>query len=129
MCHCTLLNCLSAPVILFKFSNISHFFICSSIAIRSGLLLVCVAFPSLIAFVTSLLTISVLHLLNASSLMESGSGLSGDPKTIIFFLLFCIPVSSISLAFSEFWITLSTFVFLPVTVDHFCLLCHNPTVF
>ena len=55
-----------------------------------------------------------------SSLLVSGSGLSdaGSPKTIIFFLLFCLSLSSISLSFSDFWITSSTFVLVPVIVDH-----------
>ena len=104
----TLLNGLSASLILFKFRNISHFFVSSSIAISNGLSLFSVAFPNLTALLTSLLVISILQMFlhsptifwisssllvsgsGSSSLLVSGSGLSdsGSPKTIIFFLLF-----------------------------------------
>ena len=125
MCH---LNGLSASLILFKFRNISHFFVSSSIAISNGLSLFSVAFPNLTALLTSLLVISILQMFLhsptifwiSSSLLVSGLGLSdsGSPKTIIFFLLFCHSLSSISLSFSDFWITSSTFVLVPVVVDH-----------
>ena len=36
--------------ILFKFKNISHFFVSSFIVISSGLSLFCVAFPNLMSF-------------------------------------------------------------------------------
>ena len=124
----TLLNGLSAYLILFKFRNISHFFVSSSIAISNGVSLFSVAFPNLTALLTSLLAISILQMFLhsptifwiSSSLLVSGSGLShsGSPKTIIFFLLFCLLVLSISLSFSEFSITSSTFVLVSVIVDH-----------
>ena len=119
----TLLNGLTASLILFKFRITSHFFVSSSIAISIGLSLFCVAFPNLTAFLTSLLVISIFQMFLHSpaifwifsSLLVSGSGLSdsGSPKTIIFFLLFCLSLSSISLSFSDFWISSSTFVLLP----------------
>ena len=121
----TLLNGLTASLILFKFRNTSHFFVSSSIAISIGLSLFYVAFPNLTAFLTSLLVISIFQMFLhspaifwiSSSLLVSGSGLSdsGSPKTIIFFLLFCLSLSSISLSFSDFWISSSTFVLVPVS--------------
>ena len=58
----TLLNGLSASLILFKFRNISHFFVSLSIVISSGLSLFCIAFPNLTAFLTSLLVMSILQM-------------------------------------------------------------------
>ena len=89
----TLLNGLSASLILFKFRNISHFFVSSSIAISSSLSLFCVAFPDLTAFITFLLVISILQMFLhsptifwiSSCLLVSGLDLSdsGSPKTDI----------------------------------------------
>ena len=39
-------------------------------------------------------------------------------QKLLFFLLFCISLSSIPLSFSALWTTFSTFVFVPVIVDH-----------
>ena len=103
----TSLNGLSASLILFKFRNISHFFVTSSIVISSGLSLFSVAFSNLTAFLTSLLIISILQMFLhsptifwiSSSLLVSGLGLSdsGSPKTYILspvlsFSFFNIPV-------------------------------------
>ena len=104
------------------------FFVSSSIIISSSLSLFSVAFPNFTAFLTSLLVMSILQMFLHSptifwisfSLLVSGSGLSnsGSPKAIIFFLLFCLSLSTISLSFSDFWITSSTFVFVTVIVDN-----------
>ena len=103
----TLLEGLSASLILFKFRNISHFFVSSPIAISSGLSLFCVAFPSLTAFLTCLLVILILQMFLhsptifwiSSSLLVSGSGLSdaGSPKlfflsSVLSFSFFNIPL-------------------------------------
>ena len=86
----TLFNGFSVSLILLKFRNISHFFVSKSIAISSGLSLVCVVFSNLTAFLTSLLLISILQMFLHShaifwisfSLLISGSGLSRSPKTM-----------------------------------------------
>ena len=103
----TLLNGLSASLILFKFRNVSHFFVSSSIVVSSGLSLFCVAFPNLTAFLTSLQVMSILQMFPhrptifwiSSSLLVSGLVLSdsGSPKTYILpsvlsFFFFNIPV-------------------------------------
>ena len=63
----TLLNGLSACLILFKFRNISYFFVSSCIATSNGLSLFSVAFPNFTALLTSLLVISILQMFLHSS--------------------------------------------------------------
>ena len=89
-----LLNGLSTSLILFKFRNISHFFVSSSFVISSGLSLFCVAFPSLTAFLTSLPVISILQMFLhsssifwISSLLVSGSSLSNSGESKNYYIL------------------------------------------
>ena len=117
-------------------SRISLFFIH---VISSGLSLFCVAFLNLTAFLTSLLVMSILQMFLhsptifqiSSSLLVSGSGLSysGSPKTIIFFLLFCLSLSSIPCPSVTFGLFPPLLCLCQLQLTVVYLLCPNAQVF